>query len=108
MGTREFLTPEEIAANKHEVLPPDIDLKQNYPNPFNPRTTIRYQILSPGRVTLKVYTMLGSEVATLVDEVQEPGYKAVVWDASRMVSGVYLYKLITRDFVSVKKMIAVK
>ncbi|MBI5471915.1 MAG: T9SS type A sorting domain-containing protein [Ignavibacteriae bacterium] len=85
-------------------------LEQNYPNPFNPTTEIRYQIpevrgqrSEVSRVTLKVFDILGREVATLVDEVRQPGTYNVQWNASGVASGVYLYRLRADAFVETKK-----
>jgi len=83
-------------------------LMQNYPNPFNPSTTIDYQIADRGHVTLKVFDVLGREVATLVDETQEPGGKSVGWNASDVTSGLYFYQLRTGSFVGTRKMLLVK
>jgi hypothetical protein len=92
------------------------NLKQNYPNPFNPVTTIKYQIPKSSFVVLKIYDVLGNEVATLVNEKLSSGGYEVDWDGSGYPSGVYFYKLITDDpesssgqrFVDVKKMVLVK
>jgi hypothetical protein len=76
------------------VEPPrQFELFQNYPNPFNPRTEISYQTSEPGRVTLKVYNVLGQEVATLVDADQPAGAHRVEWNAGTFASGVYVYRL---------------
>ena len=83
-------------------------MEQNYPNPFNPTTEIRYQIPDVSHVTLRVYDLLGGEVATWVDEVQDTGFKSVAFDASFLASGVYLYRLQAGTFVSVKRMIVMK
>ena len=83
-------------------------LKQNYPNPFNPSTAISYQIPIQSHVTLRVIDLLGREVATLVNEVQQPGDKLVVWDASNFPSGVYYYKIQSGNFSDTKKMMLVK
>ena len=83
-------------------------LEQNYPNPFNPSTTLKYQIPQNGFVTLKVYDILGKEVATLVNEVKTQGRYEVNFNASNLASGVYLYRLNVNDYVDVKKMILLK
>jgi len=88
--------------------PKEFKLEQNYPNPFNPATSIRYQVSSISSVSLKVYDILGSEVATLVNEEQQPGYYEVQFDASKFASGVYVYRLSAGSYVSVKKMMMVK
>ena len=83
-------------------------LYQNYPNPFNPVTTIKYSIPNSERVVLKVYNILGQEVATLVDEEQRAGVYEFKFDASNLSSGVYFYRLQAGKFIDVKKMILVK
>ncbi len=100
------------------VVPSEYKLYQNYPNPFNPSTIIRYQItpLTPpfgkggtgGFVTLKVYDILGKEVATLVNNKQIPGVYEVTWEASQYPSGIYFYRLISGDFSETKKMLMIK
>jgi len=88
--------------------PKEFKLEQNYPNPFNPTTTIQYQLPQDARVTLKIYDILGSEVATLVNEEQEAGYKEVQFTGSNIASGMYVYRLTAGDYVSVKKMMLLK
>jgi hypothetical protein len=90
-------------------------LHQNYPNPFNPTTDFGYRIADFGFVSLKVYDVLGREVATLVNEVKQPGAYSVRWNASGYPSGVYLYRLsavgsngAAQNFQSVKKLMLVK
>ncbi|MEK9135833.1 MAG: T9SS type A sorting domain-containing protein [Bacteroidota bacterium] len=89
-------------------LPSGFALLQNYPNPFNPTTEIRYQIPEVSHVALKVYDLLGREVATMADDVEEPGYKSVQLNASQLASGVYFYRLQFGRFVETRKMLVVK
>ncbi|MCU0332227.1 MAG: T9SS type A sorting domain-containing protein [Ignavibacteriaceae bacterium] len=83
-------------------------LFQNYPNPFNPATIISYQLPSSNNVTLKIYDVLGNEVARLVDEYKTAGSYEAKFDASRLSSGVYLYTLRAGEFIRTKKMILIK
>lgn len=83
-------------------------LTQNYPNPFNPSTTIKYAIEKPGLVTLKVYDVLGKEVASLVNQDQAAGVYSVKFDASLLSSGIYFYKLESGSFTKINKMMLVK
>jgi hypothetical protein len=89
--------------------PTEYSLMQNYPNPFNPTTTIRYALPTPSKVSLKLYDMLGREVASLVDEEKEAGEYNVHFEMKDVASGVYFYRLhaIGTDksvFVSTKKL----
>ena len=86
----------------------EYSLSQNYPNPFNPITEINFSIAKSGNVTLKVYNILGSEVATLIDGFIELGKKSVRFDATELTSGVYFYTIKTEDFTSTRKMILMK
>jgi hypothetical protein len=89
-------------------VPSHFVLGQNYPNPFNPVTTIKYSLPTASPVVLKVYNIVGQEVATVVNAVQSAGNYAVSFDASRLATGVYLYKLQTGSFTAVKKMMLLK
>jgi photosystem II stability/assembly factor-like uncharacterized protein len=84
------------------------ELTQNYPNPFNPSTTIKYSVPTEGKVSLKVYNLLGEEVATLINQNQSAGTYSVSFDASSLSSGIYFYQLSSGNNVSVKKMMLVK
>ncbi len=90
------------------VVPAWFELGQNYPNPFNPTTAISYQLPAISFVTLRVFDMLGREVATLVNEICQPGVYAVHWDASSFPSGVYVYRLQAGANVASRKMVLVK
>ena len=83
-------------------------LSQNYPNPFNPSTTIKYDIKSAGDVTLKIYDVIGNEIAILVNEHQESGIYYMDFAASSLTSGVYIYRLSVGDISLVKKMTLLK
>jgi hypothetical protein len=88
---------------------PDVfELDQNFPNPFNPTATIRYSIPTRARVTLKVFNVIGQEVATLVDAVEGPGFKSVRFDASALTSGLYFCRLESGGAVTVRKMLLLK
>jgi hypothetical protein len=83
-------------------------LAQNYPNPFNPMTTIQYSLANTGNVSLKIYDILGREVATLVNGRQAAGEYTVQFNAANLASGIYFYRLQAGDFVQTKKMMLVK
>jgi hypothetical protein len=88
--------------------PKQFILNQNYPNPFNPTTMIRYQLPIMSNVTLKVYDVLGKEVATLVNETKEAGSYTAQFNASQYSSGVYFFKLTMNQFSSIRKMTLMK
>jgi hypothetical protein len=88
--------------------PVAFELHQNYPNPFNPTTKFTYDLTRETRVSLKVYNIIGQEVATLVNEIQSSGYKSVTFDATNLASGAYYYRLQTDNFTAVKKMMIMK
>jgi glycosidase len=96
------------AVENEEKVPDGFELLQNYPNPFNPSTKIKFQIPDLGVVTLKVYDVLGKEVATLVNEERPSGSYEVNFDASQLPSGIYFYKLSAGTFEQTKKMILLK
>ncbi len=90
------------------VVPDEYEVYNNYPNPFNPTTTIKFDLPNDGLVQMKVYDILGNEVATLVNEQKVAGRYEVNFNASTLASGVYIYKLQAGDFVQSKKMILLK
>jgi hypothetical protein len=94
--------------NINSELPMDFSLSQNYPNPFNPITKIKFALPKSSFAKLVVYDIIGSEVATLVNESLKPGNYEVSFDGSNVVSGIYLYKLQMGEFIETKKMILLK
>ena len=94
--------------DKHLSVPSNYLLYQNYPNSFNPTTVVKYQIPELSFATLKVYDVLGKEIATLVNEEKAAGTYAVEFDATSIPSGIYFYKLQAGNFVETKKMILMK
>ncbi|MCH7677542.1 T9SS type A sorting domain-containing protein [candidate division KSB1 bacterium] len=96
---------EDIAA----IIPNSFVLQQNYPNPFNPSTIISYSIFKPGFVTLTIYNILGRETKTLVSEFQIANTYSVNFDASKLSSGIYFYRLqVGHEFVGTKKMLLMR
>lgn len=95
-------------ADNHDVTPEEFFLSQNYPNPFNPTTTINYQLPMSSHVTLKIYDVLGREIATLVNEKQNAGSYAMKFDGSRLASGLYFYRLEAGTFIETRKLILLK
>jgi hypothetical protein len=89
-------------------VPLQYGLEQNYPNPFNPSTTIRFQMPSKGFVTLRIYDIVGREVATLVNGFQEAGTHNVKFDASNLPSGIYLYRITSGTYAETKKLVLIK
>jgi photosystem II stability/assembly factor-like uncharacterized protein len=88
--------------------PTVFELFQNYPNPFNPTTTISYGLPARSHITLSVYNTLGQQVATLINETQDPGFHDVRFVGSGLASGVYYYRLRTQTFVGSKRMILIR
>ena len=90
------------------AMPNDFDLSQNYPNPFNPTTTIDYALPQQSMVTVKVYNMLGREVATLVNQTKPAGRYTINFDASHLSSGMYIYRFEAGSKVMTKKLMLIK
>ncbi len=97
-----------VAVKEKPPVASSFELLQNYPNPFNPTTTISYELPTNSIVTLKVYDILGREVATLVDGTQSPGEYSIKFDGSRFASGVYFYRLSAGNYTSIKKAVLMK
>jgi PKD repeat protein len=91
-----------------ETIPSEFELSLNYPNPFNPSTKIKYAVPEESPVSIKVFDLTGREVATLVDEIKQPGSYELTFEAGKYASGVYIYQMISGDFVQVKKMSLLK
>jgi choice-of-anchor A domain-containing protein/uncharacterized repeat protein (TIGR01451 family) len=96
------------AVNKLDELPVDYKLSQNYPNPFNPTTTIEFALPKAGKYALKIYNILGQEVASLINNELTAGYHTVSFNASKMASGIYIYRLSGSNVNISKKMLLMK
>lgn len=97
-------TEEDLSEN----APEDYYLSNNFPNPFNPSTTIHYSIPYPSNVKIKIYDVIGNEIATLVSEEKQAGSYEAVWNADGLPSGVYFYQLRAGEFMQTKKMILLR
>ncbi len=100
-------TPLDVK-EEYPKMPTTYRLEQNYPNPFNSTTSIHYHIPKGGWVTLKVYNMLGEEIATLVNRYESPGIKSCQWDTKDIVSGIYLYRIVAGSYNETRKMALIK
>jgi hypothetical protein len=105
-GQSEFFGPLQIQGIP---LPEEFSLLPNYPNPFNPETTIRYELPETSEVTMKVYTLLGKEIRTLVNKIQNAGRYRVTWngmdqDGRRVSSGIYFVRIQAGSFSQIRKM----
>lgn len=103
-----FMKVSTVDVDEEPDVPRSFGLSQNYPNPFNPVTQIHYTIENGGRVTLKVFSLLGHEVATVLDESLSPGSYATTFDGSSLPSGTYIYRLISGNVAVSRKMLLVK
>lgn len=96
-----------VEEHRHET-PSSFVLEQNFPNPFNPLTEIRYQLPVASDVSLRVFDLLGSEVAELVNEWKAPGSYKVRFDGKRLASGVYFYRIHAGEFVRTNRMLLLR
>ncbi|MDP3149135.1 MAG: T9SS type A sorting domain-containing protein [Ignavibacteria bacterium] len=103
-GTSKYSKVVEVG----ELAPASFELSQNFPNPFNPVTNIKYSVASAQQVTLKIFNVLGKEVATLINERKEAGNYNVDFSAANLSSGTYIYRLQAGAFVQTKKMVVLK
>ena len=108
LGLDTRLTDEIVNVANDESVPNDFILGQNYPNPFNPSTTIKYTIPTSEFVTLKIYDVLGKEVAALVNEEKPAGSYEEDFNAAGFSSGIYFYTINAGSFIETKKMIFIK
>jgi hypothetical protein len=107
--------PIELYLNTQTLafIPNKFSLKQNFPNPFNPVTTLRYDLPENGHVNITIYDMLGRQVKTLINQIQDAGYRSVIWDATDdygkpVSAGIYLYQIQAGDFIQTRKMVLLK
>ena len=101
------------AVNDGSPMPYTCGLNQNHPNPFNPATTITYSLARKSHVTIAVYNVLGQTVTILVDETRDAGNHQAVWDGTDrfgddVASGVYMYKMLTGDYIETRKMVLMR
>jgi len=104
LGTYEYSDEVEVEVNG----PLTFGLEQNYPNPFNPYTNIKYSVPETGSIKLSIYSVIGEQVAVLVDEIVQAGFYEVTFDASNLPSGAYFYRLQAGSFVETKKIVLLK
>jgi hypothetical protein len=100
--------PTSISGDEQAIVPNEFSLEQNFPNPFNPSTTIEYTLTQSGEVKLDVYNSLGQHISTLFDGIQTAGRHVVQWQPFNLSSGVYLYRLETKNQVLTRKMLLTK
>ena len=108
-----FGTLKISADNKEQLVdfkgnPDKYELNQNYPNPFNPATTIRFSIPIRSHVSVKVFDILGNEVATVLNETKESGSYSLEFDGTSLVSGIYVYRFVAGNFTESRKMLLLK
>jgi hypothetical protein len=109
---QESITPTAVK-NQSAIEPTNFALGQNYPNPFNPQTQIDYQVPKAANVNISVYSIIGQVVTTLVDEVKNPGYYSVSWNARdqnglRVSSGIYIARMVSNNYSATRKLILLK
>jgi len=108
VGDPFWFTGTQTGIKKVTGVPHVYSLSQNYPNPFNPSTVINFSLEKPSNVTLSIYNVLGQKVASVVNSFMQAGSYTYQFDASKLASGVYIYRIEAGTFVSAKKMILMK
>jgi hypothetical protein len=103
-----IITIVPLPVENPNIYPAEYVLRQNFPNPFNPKTVISYQLTVRSNVTLKVYDVLGNEIATLVNEEKPAGTYEVYFNSTDLPSGIYLYRLQANNNSLIKKMVLLK
>jgi flagellar hook assembly protein FlgD len=97
-----------VAENGDELAGRDFHLQQNYPNPFNPTTAVSYQLSAVSNVRITIYDVLGREIASLLDEVKQPGTYSVTWNGAGYPSGMYFCRMVAGSYTSTVKMVLAK
>ena len=113
LGVCEYIGLDLSQIQNEAAIPSGYSLLQNYPNPFNPVTTLRYDLPENSYVNITIYDMLGREVKTMVNQVQNAGYRSIIWDATndygkQVSAGVYLYRIQAGEYMQTKKMVFLK
>jgi len=108
LWTHTWIGDQFVDVEEESSIPLKYELSQNYPNPFNPTTVIKYSVVEKGNIVLRIFNILGQEVAALVDEVKAPGVYQVNFDASELAAGMYIYQIQAGSFVTSKKMMLLK
>lgn len=113
IDTSDITTGNILDVKDDDVIPTEFNLEQNYPNPFNPATTIKFGLPEQADVSLKIFNILGQEIKTLINRNLSAGYHTVNFDASNLISGMYIYRIQATsvdgsNFVDVKKMLLIK
>ena len=103
-----FGSPSITETEEAVEIPTEFKAYQNYPNPFNPTTLIKYQLPVESHVVLKVYDIIGREIETLVNRIQNAGYYSITFNANGLPSGVYIYSIRADNFSDIRKMILLK
>ncbi|MFQ5750936.1 MAG: T9SS type A sorting domain-containing protein, partial [bacterium] len=108
LNTLDIKSITAVESDEVAAIPERYSLYQNYPNPFNPTTNIEFDVVQQGPVTLKVYNVIGEEVATVLDEVMPAGRQRVTFNGANLATGVYFYRLEVNGFVATKKLLLMK